>query len=192
MGRVRPSAWQRLALGTGSICTTSTGSTGARLTRRPSAFWPSSSPRGWFSTSACRKPELRRSARRAPGRRIADRVLPVGPVTLRRSCCRSCASSGSASCPTRLSATASSPARFALRTTSRTTTGARPTLGSPARTSRATCASSTRFKPLPPRPKPPPGLAARPRQRHRALAPAGSPASSRTRRQIVALLRPAA
>jgi aryl-alcohol dehydrogenase-like predicted oxidoreductase len=70
-----------------------------------------------------------------------------------------------------------------------TTTGARPTRASPARTSSATCASSTRSRPLPPRPA---------QHRHRWLwrgssrrattsprfpAPSGSPASRRTRRR---------
>ena len=51
--------------------------------------------------------------RRAPDRRAADRVLPVDPRPRRPSCCRCCASSASASCPTHRSGTASSPGRSA-------------------------------------------------------------------------------
>ena len=55
---------------------------------------------------------------------------------------------GSDSFLTRRSATASSPATFARPSSSPTTTGARPTRASRARTSSAICASSTRSNPL--------------------------------------------
>jgi len=86
------------------------------------------------------------------------------------------ATSASASCRTRPSATASSPARSALRTTSPTMTGARPTPASPARNSNATCASSTRSKPLPQRPGPPP---------RRSPWPGCSPKATTSRRSLV-------
>src|ERR1700744_5243307 len=66
-----------------------------------------------------------------------------GRVTPRTRCCRRCASWGSASCPIRRSAAASSPARSARSTTSPRTTGAAPTRASRARRSPRTCASPT-------------------------------------------------
>src|ERR1017187_5041052 len=58
--------------------------------------------------------------------------------------CQCCASSASASWPTRLSAAASSPERSAPPMTSRTPIPARPTPASSKTTSNATCAPSTR------------------------------------------------
>lgn len=58
-----------------------------------------------------------------------------------------CANWGSVSSRTRRSVTASSPAGSAANTTSPTTTGARATRASPARTSSATCGSSRRSRP---------------------------------------------
>ena len=97
-----------------------------------------------------------------------------------------CASSASGSCRTRRSATASSPARSARWTSSTTTTGARPTRGSPARTSSATCASSTRSRRSPPRSaprrrrSPSPGCSPRATTSPRSPAPSASPGSRRT------------
>ena len=156
--------------------------------RRPSARWPSWSPRARSATSACPRPAPTRSAAPTPSTR-SPRCRPstrCGPATPRPSCCRCCASSASASSPTPRSATASSPARSAPSTTSPTTTGARPTRASPARTSSATCASSTRSRPSPPRPAPPrrrslwPGCSPKATTSPPSPAPGESPASRRT------------
>ena len=171
-----------------STCTTSTGSTRTRPSRRPSALWPTWSPRARSVTSACPRLAPARSAAPTPSTR-SPRCRPstrCGPATPRPSCCRSCAGWASASSPTPRSVTASSPARSAPPTTSPTTTGARPTPASPARTSSATWLSSTRSRPSPPRPAPHrrrsrwPGCSPRATTSPRSPAPGGSPASRRT------------
>ena len=84
-----------------------------------------------------RRPALTASTQSPPCRRNT----PCGLGTRRPNCCRCCASWASASFPIRRSATASSPARFALPSSSPTTIGARPIRASAARTFNATCAS---------------------------------------------------
>ncbi len=81
---------------------------------------------------------------------------PYGPATWKRSCCRCCASSASASFRIHRWVTASSPVKSVPPQIFPTTTGARTTPVSSARTSSATCASSMRLRPSPPRPAPHP------------------------------------
>ena len=79
---------------------------------------------------------------------LQSRVLAVHPRPGGRSC-RCCASSGSASCPTRRWDAGSSPGRSARSRTSPTTTSARTTRGSSGRPSGATWPSPTRSRPSP-------------------------------------------
>ena len=87
---------------------------------------------------------IRRAHAVHPVAALQTEYLAVDPRPGDRHCCRCCASWASDSFPTRRSATASSPARSARPSSSPTTIGARPTRASPARTSSAISASSTR------------------------------------------------
>ena len=129
---------------------------------------------------------IRRAHAVHPVSRAADRVLPVDPRPRGRAAAATARAAASASSPIPRSATASSPARSAPSTTSLTTTGARRTLASPGRISSATCASSTRSRPSPPRRVRHrrrshwPGCSPRATTSPRSPAPGGSPASRRT------------